>query len=254
MTAPRPAKTSPNVVRQTRGGSSRRGFYVVLLLIAVVGAAAIAAVLQRSSAAAAAPVVVPPPTAAAGIRPVGYTLGNATAPVEIIEFADFECPVCGQFATVSEPDVRKQLINTGLARYRMYDLQVNTAHRNSPAASLAAACADEQGKFWPMHDRLFEGQNDWNSEATSEPRPVFAGYAQQLGLDMTRWNQCFDAHRHLERLAANRAEAERVGFQGTPNFVIGNRLYANPLTFDQIKAAVDSARTRAGATPPVAVR
>ncbi len=255
MTAPRPAgKTGPNVVRQTRGGSSRKGFYVVLLLIAVVGIAAIATVLQRSNASETAPITVPPPTAALGARPVGYTLGNANAPVEIIEFADFECPICGQFATVSEPDVRKQLIATGLARYRLYDLQVNTGHHNSPAASLAAACADEQGKFWPMHDRLFEGQNDWNTEATSEPRPVFAGYAQQLGLDMTRWNQCFDQRRHLERLAANRAEAERVHFQGTPNFVIGDRLYSNPLTFDQIKAAVDSARTRVTATPPVAAQ
>jgi len=258
VTAPRPntRPTGPNVVRQSRGGgSSRRGFYLALLVVAIVGAFGISRALQNGSRAAA-PIVVPPaPAAAAGARPAGYTLGNPTAPVEIVEFADFECPICAQYAAVTEPDVRKQLVDAGLARYRMYDFQVNTSHQNSPAASLAAACADEQGKFWPMHDRLFEGQNDWNTEATHDPRPVFAGYAQQLGLDVTRWGQCYDQRKYLSRIAAHAAEASRVKINGTPNFVIGDRLYGNPLTFDQIKAAVDSARTRAGsATPPVAAR
>ena len=259
MTAPRPTNRStttakPSVVRQSRGGTNRRGFYATLLVIALLGVGAIWTVMQRASVTAA-PIVVPPlAAAAAGTKPVGYTMGNANAPVEIVEFADFECPICGQFATVQEPDIRKQLITTGLARYRLYDFQVNTGHRNSPAASLAAACADEQGKFWPMHDRLFEGQNDWNTEATDSPRSVFAGYAQQLGLDVARWGQCYDSRKYLSRLAAHAAEAQRVKINGTPNFVIGDRLYPTPMTFDQIKLAVDSARQRTGATPPVALR
>ena len=254
MTAPRPAgKPSPNVVRQTRGGASRRGFYAVLLLIAVVGIAAITTVLQRSSASAAAPITVPPPTAVAGARPIGYTLGNPNAPVEIVEFADFECAVCGQYFAVTEPDVRKQFVDPGIARYTIYDIQVNSAHANSPAASLAAACANEQGKFWPMHDRLYGGQDEWNSQATTNPRPIFAGYAQQLGLDMTRWNQCFDQRRYVRNLAINRAEAERIGFHGTPTFVINGKMMTANATFDAIKAMVDSARTGAG-TKPVAMR
>lgn len=255
MTAPRPTKNagSPNVVRQSRGGSSRRGFYLALLVVAIVGAFGISRAIQNGNRAAA-PIVIPPaPAAAAGARPAGYTLGSPTAPVEIVEFADFECPICAQYAAVTEPDVRRQIIDAGLARYRIYDFQVTTAHQNSPAASLAAACADEQGKFWPMHDRLFEGQNDWNTQATNDPRPVFAGYARQLGLDAARWGQCYDQRKYLPRIAAHAAEAGRVKINGTPNFVIGDRLYGTPLTFDQIKAAVDSARA-GSATPPVAAR
>ncbi|GJG85587.1 hypothetical protein tb265_07680 [Gemmatimonadetes bacterium T265] len=262
MTAPRPAKPAgrnvaagPNVVRQSRGGggNSRRGFFLALLLVAVVGAFAITRAVQNGSRTAA-PIVVPPATAAAGARPVGYTLGSPTAPVEILEFADFECPLCGQYASVTEPDVRRQLIDAGLARYRILDIQVTQAHQNSPAASLAAACADEQGKFWPMHDRLFEGQNDWNTQATNDPRPVFEGYAKQLGLDVTRWGQCYDGRKYLSRLAVNRAEADRVQIPGTPAFVIGDRLLQGTPTFDAIKAMVDSARARAGSAPPVAAR
>lgn len=261
MTAPRssstaPARPAPNVVRRTRGGGgSRRGFFVALALVALVGLAAIATVLQRGNGAGTAPVVVPPATAAAGARPIGFTLGSPSAPVEIVEYADFECSVCGQYFAVTEPDVRKQLVDPGLARYTIYDIQVNAAHANSPAASLAAGCANEQGKFWPMHDRLYGGQDEWNSQATNNPRPVFAGYAQQLGLDMAKWNQCYDQRRGVERLAVNRAEAERIGFNGTPTFIIGDRMLKTTATFDVIKAMVDSARTRgAGATKPVATR
>ena len=256
MTAPRSASTArpANVVRQSRGGgSSRRGFFVALLLVAVVGVGLISYVLQRGSAAAA-PVVVPPAPPGAA-RPVGYTLGNPNAPVQIVEYADFECSVCGQYFAVTEPDVRKQFVEPGIARYTFYDLQVNSEHANSPAASLAAACANEQGKFWPMHDRLFEGQNEWNSQATNNPRPVFAGYAQQLGLDMARWNQCYDQRRYVQNLAVNRAVAERVpGFIGTPTIVVDNRALRGTPTFDAIKAMVDSARARGPATKPVAAR
>lgn len=256
MTAPRSANTTArpaNVVRQSRGGSSRRGFFVALLLIAVVGVGAISYVLQRGSAAAA-PVVVPPAPPGAA-RPVGYTLGNPNAPVQIVEYADFECSVCGQYFAVTEPDVRKQFVEPGIARYTFYDLQVNSEHANSPAASLAAACANEQGKFWPMHDLLYAGQNDWNSQATNDPRPVFAGYAQQLGLDMTRWNQCYDQRRYVQNLAVNRAAAERVpGFRGTPTIVVDDRALQTGATFDAIKAMVDSARARGAGAKPVAVR
>ena len=263
MTAPRSTTTtaasrgaSPSVVRQARGAKSRRGFFVALALVALAGLAIIASVLQRGSQSASAGPLVVPPAPPGAAAPVGYSMGRPAAPVEIIEYADFECSVCGQYFAVTEPDVRKQLVEPGLARYTLYDLQVNAAHANSPAASLAASCAAEQGQFWPMHDRLYGGQDEWNSQVTNDPRPVFAGYAKQLGLDMAKWNSCYDSRRGLQHLAVNHAAAERLGpgFRGTPTFVIGDRVMQSAATFDAIKAMVDSARTRAGATKPVAAR
>lgn len=245
-----PRAATPNVVRSARGASSRRGFYLMLLLVAVVGVGAISWAMQRTRADAA-PIVVPEAAVArpGAPRAAGYVLGSASAPVEIVEYADFECPACGQFATVTEPDVRARLVNTGQARYRFYDFQVTQGHRNSPAASLAAACANDQGKFWEMHDRIFAGQNDWNTLATDNPKPVFAGYAQALGLDTGRWNQCYDSRAHLDQLAAHRQEAVRAQVQATPTFVVGNRMLQGPQPFDALKALVDSARLTPSAAP-----
>jgi len=243
----RPA--NPNLVRQARGASNRRGFLLALLLVAVAGVGAITWAMQRTRAAAQ-PIVVPERVANPNApRPEGYVLGRADAPVEIVEYADFECPACGQFATVTEPDVRERLVNTGQARYRFYDFQVIPQHRNAPAASLAAACANDQGKFWEMHGRIFAGQNDWNTFATDDPKAVFAGYAQALGLDVPRWTQCYDSRAHVDRLAAHAAEAERAGVRATPTIVVGTRKLEGAPTFDAIKALVDSARAAQGAAP-----
>ena len=249
MSKPAGRPANPNVVRQARGGASRRGFFLALLAVAVVGVGAITWAVQRTRAAAR-PIEVPQAVANPNApRPEGYVLGRADAPVEIVEYADFECPGCGQFAAVTEPDVRTRLVNTGQARFRFYDFQVIQQHQNAPAASLAAACAADQGKFWEMHDRIFAGQNEWNTFATDEPRSVFAGYAQALGLDAGRWGQCYDARQHVGRLAAHRAEAERAGIRATPTIVVGTRKLENGPTFDAIKALVDSARVAAPAAP-----
>jgi protein-disulfide isomerase len=248
---------NPNVVRQARGRASRRGFFLALLVVAVAGVGAITWAMQRARAPEV--VVVPDrPRDPNAPRPEGYVRGDSAAPVEIVEYADFECPGCAQFATVTEPDVVSRLVSSGQARFRLYDFQVTAGHRASPAASLAAACANDQGKFWEMHDRLFAGQNDWRTPVpgydggTDDPRPVFAGYAQALGLDVARWSQCYDGRQHVARLAAHRDEAVRAGVQSTPTLLVGNRKIEGVATFDAIKALVDSARAAAPAPAPAA--
>jgi protein-disulfide isomerase len=237
----------PDVVKQARGAKSRRGFYLTLLIVGVVGVAGILWATQRDRTADV--VTLPTTPAAVTAAAPGYLRGDPKAPVEIVEYADFECPGCGQFATVTEPDVRKRLVDAGLARYRLYVFPVNSSHRNSPAASLAAACADDQGKFWEMHDRIFAGQNDWNSFATDNPKSIFQGYARELGLEMKAYDECYDGRKHIDRVAAHAKAAETAQIRSTPSFVIGNRMVAGAQPFDVIKALVDSARATAPATP-----
>ena len=234
-------------MKGARAAGSRRPFFVALALVALLGFVAISWAMQRSKTNA---VVTIDPRAAAGIKAEGHTMGSASAPVEIIEFADFECPGCGQFATVTEPDIRDRLVKTGQARFRVFPFQVTTAHQNAVAAALAAECAADQNKFWEMHDKLFEGQFDWNTQATSDPKKVFSGYAKGIGLDEGAWGQCYDSRKHVGRIAANAEEAARQKVGSTPTLIIGDRQLSGAQPYDVIKATVDSVRAKPAAAAP----
>jgi len=234
-----------NTVRQARASNRPKAFFWILGLIALIGVAALGYVASRPKSST----VVADVADTTNAGPAqGYLIGKVDAPVKIVEFADFECPSCGGWATVTEPDVRSRIINAGLANLTYYDFPL-TQHRNTIAASNAAACADEQGKFWQMHDRLFQAQDEWNGEATEQPKPFFKRYAGEAGLDVSKWESCFDARKYQKRISANLAEGIRRGVNSTPTFVIGNKLYPGMRTYDELKSLVDSvARTTAAPT------
>ncbi len=222
------------------GGNSR--FIGILAVIAIVGGGAIFWAISNSGPSAVTlDPNAPPPS------PEGYVMGSPDAPVEIIEFGDFECPGCGHFATVTEPDVRERLVATGQARFRFVDLPLTSIHPNTLAAHNAAACANDQGKFWEMHDRIFYGQVEWNTQATANPGRVLKGYAKELGLDSREFDSCLDSRRHQRQIEANRMEAERLRVGGTPTFIIGSRMISQRFSYDVIKAYVDTAAAEAAA-------
>jgi protein-disulfide isomerase len=163
--------------------------------------------------------------------------------VEVVEFADFECPACGQFAVVTEPDIRRTLVDAGHVRIRYIDFPL-PMHKNTWDASLAAACANDQGKFWQMHDALFAQQDRWNGDATSRPRPVIAELAKGIGVDMAKYGACMDAGTHRAKIQAHLTEATRRGIQSTPTFVFNGTVVPGALPFDKFRAYVDSAAPR----------
>ncbi len=227
-----------SAVRDARNASSRpKAFYWLLGAIVLIGVAALSYVATKPKGGATNAIQTADTTNAGPSQ--GYLMGKVDAPVRILEFADFECPACSGFSVVTEPDVRTRIINTGLANITYYDFPLNM-HRNTLAASNAAACADEQGKFWPMHDRLFQAQDEWNGEATDSPKPFFKRYAQEVGLDVAKWESCYDARKYQKRINANFAEGLRRGVGRTPSFIIGNKLYAGMASYDAMKGIVDS--------------
>jgi len=235
---PRDRNVPPkNTRREVRASSRPKAFLWVLGFIALVGVAALGYVASKPKSRSA-DVFDVADTTNAGLAQ-GYLIGKVDAPVKIIEFADFECPSCGAFATITEPDVRTRIIDPGLANLTFYDFPLNI-HRNTLAASNAAACADEQGKFWPMHDRIFQGQAEWNGEATDAPKPFLKRYAGEVGLDVAKWETCFDARKYQKRINANLADGLRRGVNSTPTFIIGNKMYPGLHYYDELKKIVDS--------------
>jgi protein-disulfide isomerase len=179
----------------------------------------------------------------------GYLMGSDSAPVQVLEFADFECPACANFSNLTEPDVRSRLVQTGQVGLRYLDFPLQQ-HLNSWSASMAAACANEQGKFWEMHDQLFGTQDQWNTQKTRRPKGVFKGLAGSIGLNVAQWESCFDSQKYQLNIRANQKDGERRLVSQTPTFIIGTKMVPGSLGYDQFKAYVDSARAAAAPGPP----
>ncbi len=214
------------------------GFYLAIGTVALAGAGLLGyLVLRRPPASIPANVVV---TAAdtAGFR--GYVLGADSAPLEVTEYADYQCPACQQFALVQMPSIEERLIRTGRVRWRYRDFPLDQIHRHARLAAHAAACAADQGRYWEMHRRIYLGQPEWSAERDATGR--FRSYARELGLDPAAYDACMRAATHAGRIEASKREGERLGVPSTPTFLIGGRLYSGTgtVTYDILKGMLDS--------------
>ncbi len=216
------------------GGVNR--FYLVLGAVAVAGVALLAWLATRPPAVSIPANVAVQPSDTAGFR--GYVLGSDTAPVEITEYADYQCPACQQFEVVQFPAVRRQLIETGKVRWRYRDFPLDGIHPFARLAAHAAACADEQGKFWDMHGRIYQGQGDWS--ARGDAAPLFREYAGAVGLDLAAYDACMASGRFAGRIEASADEGVAVGIGSTPSFVIGGRIYPGVVSSDELRRLADS--------------
>lgn len=168
----------------------------------------------------------------------GYTMGSDSAPVEVVEYLDFECPACARFAVLQLPTIREQLIATGRVRWRTRDFPLQS-HRYSRFSSHAAQCAGEQGKFLEMHDQLFFNHS-W-AQTGKNPTRLFRGFAQAAGLDVTAYDACMASERYAGRIEASRLEGEARGVGGTPTFFVNGRPVPGIPNSDEVKALVEQA-------------
>jgi protein-disulfide isomerase len=241
----------PGVVKSSKKAStSNRAFYVIAGAIALLGIVALTYASTRPNGAALASRI---DSTLPAIKSEGYVIGQASAPLEVTEFGDFECPQCGRFATLTEPDVRSRLINTGTIRYRYIDFPLDM-HPNTWNASRAAACADEQGKFWEMHDAIYANQDRWDGQATSNPDKVLKQVGAQVpGVDANKLNECIDTKKTQAKVQAHYKLAMSRHLGGTPTFLFGDDKQVSIfLTYDQFKQLTDSALARVGKTPGAA--
>ncbi|MGH7260382.1 MAG: DsbA family protein [Nitrospiraceae bacterium] len=143
-------------------------------------------------------------------QPDGRTRGNPKAPVTLIEYSDFTCGYCVKFFRETWPRLREKYVETGKVRllYRDYPRDPD-----GPAmtAAIAARCAGDQGRYWDMHDRLFAGKIEMD---------VLQAHAKTIGLNQPAFATCLrDAH-HRQAILQDKADGIRIGFVGTPGFVL----------------------------------
>jgi protein-disulfide isomerase len=146
------------------------------------------------------------------LLPTTPTLGDAKAPVIIVEFSDFTCGYCGKFYRESLPKLKGLYIFSGRVRFAYRDWPRDDKGWG-PVSAHAARCAGEQGKYWEMHDRLFE-------EATRLGSGVVMRAAKDLDLKVNAFSACMDSLRHLKGIMADRDAGSKLGFRGTPGFIL----------------------------------
>jgi len=154
--------------------------------------------------------------------------GPAGAPVEIVEFSDFQCPFCLR----AHPTVTQVLSTYGdriRFVYRNYPLP---NHPNAWPAAEAAACAGEQGKFWEYHDRLFDNQSKLGEADLKQ-------HAAALALDTAKFDACVDSHKYKSDVDADVAAGEEAGVSGTPAFFINGRQLDGAQPFETFKRVID---------------
>jgi protein-disulfide isomerase len=142
-----------------------------------------------------------------------YAVGRKDAPVTLVEFADYQCPYCRQFHTTAFEQLRKNYIDTGKLRFVAMDLPLSM-HPDAVKAAQAALCAGEQFKFWEMRDLLVAHSNNLGEDA-------ILGNAEELHLDEILLRTCLDSNKYEAKVKGDVAQADAVGINGTPSFVLG---------------------------------
>jgi protein-disulfide isomerase len=221
----------------TQAGVKR--FYTLFAVLALAGIGVLAYLLLKPSTISIPANVTIQPSDTSGFH--GYVKGSKDAPVEITEFADYQCPFCQTFATLQMPTIEDRLVNSGRLRWRYRDFPLQQ-HQFARLAAHSAACADEQGKYWAQHEQIYQGQSEW--AAARDAGPLFRNYARTAGLDLGRYDSCMKSGKYAGRIQASYNEGVQLGVSSTPTLLIGNRLYRGRLDSDAIIKMVDSLAPR----------
>ncbi len=177
-----------------------------------------------------------PTTVAVKVSPDDPVLGNPNAKLTVVEFADYQCPFCEKFFTDSFPQIKKDYIDTGKAKFVYKSLAF--LGKESTDAANAALCAKEQNRFWEYHDYLFKHQGPENSGTFSADN--LKKFAASLGLNTGQFNDCLDKQKYNAQVQADLAEASRIGFNSTPSTAVGGVPIIGAQPYAQFKAAIDS--------------
>jgi len=164
--------------------------------------------------------------------------GDSAAPLRMVEVSDFQCPYCKRFYEDTYAKIDSAYVQTGKIRYVWISFP-NPGHVRAWPAVEAAFCAGAVGKFWPMHDLLFEHQDDWKDAA--EPVALFEKYAAQLDIDADSYRECLVQDRPAALQVQDLAGVTRVGVSGTPFFVIGDSTSVQGAApFEKFRTVIDS--------------
>ncbi|HEX8130041.1 MAG TPA: thioredoxin domain-containing protein [Pyrinomonadaceae bacterium] len=221
---------------------------IIIIVVVLVAALVGGALMMRSSGnqttqpniaqlppTVSAPNATPRPPAPVNLQNA-HIRGRADAPLLLEEYGDFQCPPCGFFHPILkrlEGEYETQM------RVVFHHYPLRTMHKHAETAARAAEAAALQGKFWQMHDLLFEKQKEWKDTETA--RTIFLSYARTLGLDLDKFTRDLDSPAIGNRIRNDEAQATVRGVTGTPTvFINGREIPFEVVTnYDSLRAVIE---------------
>ena len=150
--------------------------------------------------------------------------GKTDSKVTLIEYADFECPGCGNMSPIIKAVMEEY---KDKIQFVFRNFPLTTIHANAKAAAATAEAAGLQGKYWEMHDKIYAGQSDWSTLSESKRVDFFANYAKDLNLDMAKFSADIISKSVSDKISFDSALGKKIGVDSTPTF------YLNGTKLDQ---------------------
>jgi protein-disulfide isomerase len=204
---------------------------ILVIVVAVVAAAGIALYLSHQSAA-------PGPGSGGNLSSSGggHVRGNPSAPVTLVEFGDYQCPSCGYYHPIVDELIKRYPDKVKLEFHHYPLVQM---HANALEAAMAVEAASDQGKFWEMHDLIYDHQKEW--DRLPNPDTQFLAFAGTLGLDSNKFMRSLKSRDVQDRILADIQRGSAAKVQGTPTFFIdGQALDPTPNGVDEFAAVVNT--------------
>jgi len=164
--------------------------------------------------------------------------GNKESKVIITEYSDFQCPACASYYGLVK-QLHKDFGDRIAFVYRHFPLR--QIHANAEIAALSAEAAGKQGKFWEMHDMIFENQKKW--EGDKNAKEIFIGYAEELGLNAEQFKQDLDSKEVKEKVEADYQSGVKAGVNHTPTFFVNGGEIQNPRSYEEFKNIINEAES-----------
>lgn len=180
------------------------------------------------------------PLLANAITATDWVAGAPTATVELVEYSDFQCPACG-FYYPWVKQLQAKFASQLKFAYRYFPL--SSIHKDAQLSAEAAEAAGQQGKFWEMHDKLFDNQAVWSESDSAES--IFSGYAKDLGLNITKFATDLKSDATSARVAADYDNGTSIGVNHTPTFFLNGKEIQNPTSYANFEELISQAVTAA---------
>lgn len=160
--------------------------------------------------------------------------GKKDAKVVVVEYSDLQCPACAAYYPLTKELLKLYGEQIGFV-YRHFPLR--NIHSNAQISAQVAEAAGVQGKFWEMHDLLFERQAKWAEE--KDPKPLFEGYAKELGLNVEQFKTDLESEKVASEVENDFQSGLKSGVNATPTFFINGKKIQNPRTFEEFKSIIE---------------